>query len=316
MPSRWYFSSQNSAEESRKLRHLVPAVVEDAALPVGVEALLRVGMIEQVRAVEVRQAVAVVGEVRRHPVQDDADAALVQHVHEVHEVLRRAEAAGRREVAQRLVAPRSRERMLGDRHQLDVREAHPLAVVGQGDGGLAVGQGPVELLGHGAPGAEMHFVDGDRRREVVALPAIAHPGLVAPLVAEIVDVGAEARRDLVVHAERVGPVGRIAPVADVVLVARPRPDAWDEQLPHARVALRMQAVRSLVPAVEVAEHRDVVGAGCPHGEVDAFHAVLGSQLRAELVVEAQVAALVEQVEVLRPEDASSLDHGSCGHVVL
>ena len=50
------------------------------------EALARVGVLEQVRAVEVREAVLVVREVRRHPVEDHADAGLVQLVDERHEV--------------------------------------------------------------------------------------------------------------------------------------------------------------------------------------------------------------------------------------
>ena len=45
------------------------------------------------RAVEHDRAVLVVGKVRRHPVEDHADAVLVQQVDEIHEVLRRAVAA-------------------------------------------------------------------------------------------------------------------------------------------------------------------------------------------------------------------------------
>ena len=100
-------------------------------------ALARVGMLVEVRAVEEAQAVRVPREVRRHPVEDHADARLVQHVDEVHEVLRRAVARARREVAGALVAPGAVERVLHDRHQLDVREAHALHVVGQHRGDLA-----------------------------------------------------------------------------------------------------------------------------------------------------------------------------------
>ena len=69
------------------------------------KSLARIGVLVQIRPVEVRQAVLVAGEVRRHPVEDDADAVLVQDVDEVHEILRRPVAAGRREVAGALVAP-------------------------------------------------------------------------------------------------------------------------------------------------------------------------------------------------------------------
>ena len=105
--------------------HLVAAVVEDRALPVGMEAQARVGVLVEVRAVEAREPVRVVGEVRGHPVEDHADARAVQRVDQEHEVLRRAVARGRREVARGLVAPRAVERVLDDRHQLDVGEAQP-----------------------------------------------------------------------------------------------------------------------------------------------------------------------------------------------
>ena len=85
-------------------------------------------MLVQMRAVEIAQAMLVGGEVRRHPVEDHADAVLVQLVDEVHEVLRRAVAAGRGEISGRLIAPRAVERMLHHRHEFDVREAHLLHI--------------------------------------------------------------------------------------------------------------------------------------------------------------------------------------------
>ena len=86
------------------------------------EPLPPVGVLVEMGAVEEREAVGVVREVRRHPVEDDPDAGLVQDVDEIHEVLRLAVPRGRREVAGRLIAPRAVERMLGHRQQLDVGE--------------------------------------------------------------------------------------------------------------------------------------------------------------------------------------------------
>ena len=111
----------------QEVADLVAAVVEDVGAPVAVLALAGIGVLVQRGAVEPPQAVAVAGEVGRHPVEDHADAVLVAEVDEVHEVLRRAVAAGGRVVADRLVAPTGRERMLADRQQLDVRVAHLLA---------------------------------------------------------------------------------------------------------------------------------------------------------------------------------------------
>jgi hypothetical protein len=76
---------EGAAHEERA--HLVPAVIEDEAVPVGVEALAAVGVLVEMGAVEVPQAVLVGGEVAGHPVQDHPDAAPVQDVDQVHEVL-------------------------------------------------------------------------------------------------------------------------------------------------------------------------------------------------------------------------------------
>ena len=60
--------------------HLVARVVEDEAVPLGVKALPRVGVLVEVRAVEEAEAVRVGGEVRGDPVEDDADPAAVERV--------------------------------------------------------------------------------------------------------------------------------------------------------------------------------------------------------------------------------------------
>ena len=91
------------------------------------------------RAVEMREPVRVVREMRRHPVEDDADPGRVRGVDEVGEILRRAEAARRREQRDRLIAPRAVERILGDRQQLDMGEAH-IAHVGDQPLGRARGR--------------------------------------------------------------------------------------------------------------------------------------------------------------------------------
>src|SRR5690349_6791204 len=85
--------------------HLVPPVVEDEALPVRVEALARVAVLVEVRPVEEADPVLVAREVRRHPVEDDADPPLMEMVDQVHEILRRPVAARRREVSRGLIAP-------------------------------------------------------------------------------------------------------------------------------------------------------------------------------------------------------------------
>src|SRR5437762_11328781 len=53
-----------------KAPHLVAAVVEGIAAPFAVHALARVGVLEQMGAVEVAESVLVGGKMGRHPVED------------------------------------------------------------------------------------------------------------------------------------------------------------------------------------------------------------------------------------------------------
>ena len=94
---------------------LPTAEVEDVGAPLRMLAAGRVGMLVQRRPVETGQRPVVLGEVRWHPVHDHADAGLMQSVDQQLEPVRIAEPRGRREVRRDLIAPRTAERMLGDR---------------------------------------------------------------------------------------------------------------------------------------------------------------------------------------------------------
>ena len=144
------------------------AEVEDQRAPVRVFAKVRVGVLVQGFAVEPGQRPLILGEVRRHPVQQHADAGLVEFVHEVPEFVGMAEARRRGEVGRDLVAPGSAEGVLGHRHELHVGEAEPLDVVDQ-----FLGQFPVAEPD--PPGAEVHFVDAHRRVVRIASGAGLHP---------------------------------------------------------------------------------------------------------------------------------------------
>src|SRR5262249_10131134 len=95
--------------------HLASPEIVDGSVPVLGETLARIEVLVEGSAVEARQTVRIGREMRRHPVEDEADAGAMQAVDEAPETLRRAVASGRREQAERLVAPRAAERMLGDR---------------------------------------------------------------------------------------------------------------------------------------------------------------------------------------------------------
>ena len=65
------------------------SVVENVAVPIRVKALARVAMLIQVRSVEKRQTMLVRRKMGRDPIENDADASLVQVIDEKHEILRR-----------------------------------------------------------------------------------------------------------------------------------------------------------------------------------------------------------------------------------
>ena len=92
----------------QEVADLVAAVVEDERAPVLVLALPRIGVLVERRAVEAREAVRVLREMPGHPVEDHADARPVARVDEDLEVLRRAEAARRREEARAPGSPTTR----------------------------------------------------------------------------------------------------------------------------------------------------------------------------------------------------------------
>ncbi len=144
----------------QEVAHLGAPEVEDERAPVRVRATARIGVLVERRAVELAQGELVVGEVGRHPVDDHPDSRVVQRVDHGAEVIRGAEAGGRRVVAGDLVAPRAVERMLGHRQQLDVGEAEPMAVLRQLLGGLPVSEPAAVRVA--PPGAKVDLVDRHR----------------------------------------------------------------------------------------------------------------------------------------------------------
>ena len=146
----------------------------------------------------------------------------------------------------------------------------------------------------------MDLVDRDRGVGAAALGPLGHPLGVAPLVGEVPDDGGGLRRHLGVEGEGIGLLDPVALVvgADEVLVVRALPDARDEALPDAGGAAGMEAVLAVVPAVEVADDRDLIRIRRPDAEIDALDAVLVvGQVGSQLVVEAVVRSFVEEVGV-------------------
>src|SRR5207249_1809694 len=89
----------------------------------------------------------------------------------------------RREEARALVAPRSEERMLHHRQELDVCEPHALDVIAEAVGELAIRERPAVFPSH--PGTEVDLVDGHRSVEGIAAATGTKPFVVAPVVAQV-----------------------------------------------------------------------------------------------------------------------------------
>ena len=279
----------------QEVAHLAAAEVEDERAPVRLLAAARVGVLVERGAVEAGQRPGVLREVRGHPVDDDADAGLVQPVDEVAEVVGVAEAGRRREVRRHLVAPGAAERVLGHRQELDVREAELADVVDELVGELAVGQAL-------PPRAEVHLVDAHRRGERVGRRAALQPVAVVPLVGRGEHHRRGGRRDLGPERHRVGLLPPHAVAAeDLELVVGAVADVRDEQLPHAGGAERAHRVGAAVPVVEVAGDADALGVRRPDRERRAGHrageAVVRARVRAEDRPQLLVAALADQVQV-------------------
>ena len=153
-----------------EVAHLATPEVEDVGAPLLVPAALRVGVLVERRAVEAGQRPLVGGEVAGHPVEDDADAGLVQPVDEQAEAVGVAEAGVRGEVRRHVVAPRAAERVLHHRHQLDVGEAQVRRrTPGSSSASSAHDQKrPSWCFFHER---EVHLVDAHRRRRRAAVGA-------------------------------------------------------------------------------------------------------------------------------------------------
>src|SRR5262249_33748428 len=273
-----------------------------------VHPLARVSVLKQVRAIEVDQPVFVGREVRWHPVEDDADALLVKVVHKVHEVLRTAVAGGRREEARRLVAPGAVEGMLHDGQELDMSVVHAVDMVGKRLRQLAVGQRAVALFGDAPPRADVDLVDVDWSVQGVLLVAGRPPALVVPLVVEVSDDRASPRRHLAEEGERVRLLHLVVVVMrdNAILVDSSRPDARHDILPDPRLSKCVKRMTRLVPTVEVADEEDLARVGRPHAERGADQLAAGGRsedrVSTKFVIELEMAALVEEIEVLVAED--------------
>ncbi len=250
-------------------------------------------MLEQVGPVELREGKGVGREVRRDPVEDDADPGAVEAVDECHQLLRVAVAARRREIARRLVSPRPVEGVLHQGQELDVREAAPLHVLNEGVCHGRVAEVPPLLP---PPAARVHLVDRHGRVERHVPPPRRHPLLVAPGVGEVPEDRSRARRQFGAVRDRIGLLEHITlPRGDGELVDVTMLGGANDALPDARLAADVERVRGGVPRVEVPDDADPAGVRRPDGEAGA---PVREGMAPELAGQAAVGPLVEPVDVI------------------
>ena len=270
--------------------------VEDQRAPVRLLTPAGIGVLVEGGAVEAGERPVVLGEVPRHPVEDHTDAALVEVVDEVAEVVRVAEAGGGRVVAGDLVAPRAVEGVLAHGEQLDMGETALRAVLGQLVGQLAVAEDVA--VGAPAPGAEMHLVDRDGAVEQRLGRALGEPGLVSPLVgAPLHDAGRLWRRlrrpRQWVRLEDAPPIG----ADDPELVPGAGCEAGDEELPDPAASQRAHRLGTGVPPIGVAHQADPSGVGSPDREGDPADPLVLHHPRPQPAPELAMGALPDEVEV-------------------
>ena len=139
---------------------------------------------------------------------------------------------------------------------------------------------------------------------IVATP-LRRPVLVAPSVAaEVVDNPGRSRGLLAEECEGVG-LQRHQSAAlgeDLVLVEHALREAGHKDLPDPALCPQAHWMAAPVPAVEIADEADAHRVRCPHGEADAGDALHRHRVRAQLLVEAQVPSLGDQVDVHLAQD--------------
>src|SRR5580704_15935695 len=115
------------------------------------KSLARIQMLVERGAVEAAETERIGGKMRGHPIENHADPALMQRIDEVAEIVGRAEARGRREIAGDLVAPRAGERMFHHWHHFDMRKAHVGDIIAELVRHLAISKRTIALARVASP---------------------------------------------------------------------------------------------------------------------------------------------------------------------
>ena len=260
------------------------------------KALAAVGVFVEVRAVEFGQAVGVGRKVRRHPVEQYANASAVGAIDETAKARGVTKPGGGGIQAQRLITPGAIERVLTDRQQFEVREAHVLRIRHKLFGQFVPIQPAVVFFGLAPPTGQMHFVNAHRRIERIGRLA---RGRGQRHRRHYRDNTGRGRAQFRLPRIRVGLLRQqlAAGRQQFEFVARARRNAGQEQFPHAAFAAQAHGVAAAVPEIEVADHAHARGVRCPDRERGASHTFLFAWRGAEDFVRPQMRTFAEQPDV-------------------
>ena len=278
--------------------HLIAAIVENAALPVGVETLAGVGVVVEVGPVEVGQPVGIGWKVGGYPVEEDADTGLMESIHQVHKVLWRAEAAGRCKVAGDLIPPRREVGVLHHGQELHMGEAHLLDIADHLVGHFSIAEAAGASMNF-LPGTDVYLVYRVRLVEPRDILAVVHPVLILPLVLQVPDDRGGIGRNFPEQCKGVAFL-KVAAILGVnmVLVQFSPADARDEAFPNPRtVPTGRKRMAVPVPVIEIPYDGNGLCIGRPNGEIDAPLAVHFDDVATQFFVEFEVLPGAEQAGV-------------------
>src|SRR5579863_10476192 len=122
-----YIQPKKSAAKE-KIRHFLPAIIENRCIPMRMNSFAHVLMFIQGRSVEQVEAKIVGWEMRWHPIENDTDVCLMQNIDKHLKIGRRAIPTSDRVKSAHLIAPRLIERMFHHGHELYMGESHLLAI--------------------------------------------------------------------------------------------------------------------------------------------------------------------------------------------
>ena len=105
--------------------------VKDPGTPALMLPFQGIAVLVETRSVKADQAVAVLAEMGRHPIQDHTDPGPVQPVHQIHKIMGRAVAAGGGKIPHTLIAPAVIQRIFRHRQQFYIVIPHVPDVFGQ-----------------------------------------------------------------------------------------------------------------------------------------------------------------------------------------